>query len=709
MFLYADDQFTLVLEVEINGKKIHFAIFYNGQHINFIKVDVSISNSKKLQIDGIVGIFEDKEVPNQINMTPYYLCIVSKTMNINSEYDSIEKIQFVHIPKKPSSWITIDHLITSIDQQHGLYDLELYLNEQSFYRTHKIDVENQYIWNHSSIKPFMKILDMYDIPHQCLVFLVLGYVDKIIVPLQNTSLASNQQIELSICSLVSVKRTGTRYSKRGLDDEGYCANQVFSRMQLTLNQKSFSFELLRASVPVFWEQTPSKISITRPLSSSLHAISNHFQHLLKHGNFLVLFNLLDSNNMEGELSDMYEQLVLEMQKQFYEADINYVHFDYHNLVKQAQDVYLLKHLAMPYLQKISYSSHEKQQQGMIRINCLDVLDRTNVVHHQIFLIVLELMAKDYPILKAVLQPHVLQSFSELFANHGDVLSIVYTGTGAVKSSFTRHGKMTWAGVLDDGFKSINRYVNSKLTDVKKQYIIEWLISSKIMVQNDLLATAYTMLREQDRAFTNFKELQVYVCTWNVNGQLPYADISPLLKQFNNAPIVVIGLQEIVELTPNQVISTDYEKKQVWESKFATTLQDYHLVKSIQVVGTAIFIFIKNEYINAVSKVDYKIKKTGFSGMAGNKGGILVKLNIYDTAFVFITAHLAAGQEQLLERIKDVATISDVLFDNEKLSNIRNVIWFGDFNYRIDFYTNEQIRQHIKENNLPLLFQYDQVI
>eukprot|EP00835_Amoeboradix_gromovi_P001750 NODE_87_length_21935_cov_0.397142.p1 type:complete len:934 gc:universal NODE_87_length_21935_cov_0.397142:18952-21753(+) len=705
MYLFTDDQFTLVLEVEINSKKIYFAIFHNGQFINFIKVDIiQSSQPKKLQIEGVIGLFEEKESSNQLNMTPYYLCVATKISNVARDYDEIHKIQFVHIPKKPTQWLVIDNLLPIMDQQHPLYDLDLYLNEQPFYRISKLNVDNQYVWNYSSIKPFIKILDMYDISHSCLVFLVLGFVEQLVVPLQQ------QQIELSVISLVSSKRAGTRYAKRGIDDQGYCSNQVYSRLFISLNSKFWSFELVRASVPAFWEQSVNKCTITRPLLSTLPACSNHFTQLFKNGNFLLLVNLLDNNGVEGELSDLYEALVNEMRQQFYDCEIDYIHFQYSSLVKQAQDVYLLKHLLLPSLSKLKYTynanNESTQQLGVIRINCLDVLDRTNVIHHLIFTMLLETMAKDHPVLKALLQPQVLMSFNELFANHGDILSKIYTGTGAVKSSFTRHGKMTWAGVLDDGLKSINRYVNTMTTDVTKQMVIEWFINNKCIIQNDLTASAYAYLKDQEAKFKSFKEIDIYCCTWNVNGQLPYADVTGIIKNSSNASIICIGLQEIVELTPNQVISTDTEKKQIWLNKFNDLLAGYHLLKCLQLVGTALFVFAHDSILGAVSKVDYKIKKTGFSGMAGNKGGIMISMNIFDSSFIFITSHLAAGQDQVIDRHKDFSTI------NESIANVDSkpcIIWCGDFNYRIDFYTNEQIKQHISQGNLNLLQQYDQLI
>jgi hypothetical protein len=49
-----------------------------------------------------------------------------------------------------------------------------------------------------------------------------------------------------------------------------------------------------------------------------------------------------------------------------------------------------------------------------------------------------------------------QRFKMLWADHGDVLSAQYAGTGALKSGFTRTGKRTAMGMVDDGVKSVVR-------------------------------------------------------------------------------------------------------------------------------------------------------------------------------------------------------------------------------------------------------------
>lgn len=49
----------------------------------------------------------------------------------------------------------------------------------------------------------------------------------------------------------------------------------------------------------------------------------------------------------------------------------------------------------------------------------------------------------------------------MWADHGDEISCQYAGTGAMKSAFTRTGKRDIWGLLDDGNKSLTRWVGGR--------------------------------------------------------------------------------------------------------------------------------------------------------------------------------------------------------------------------------------------------------
>ena len=127
----------------------------------------------------------------------------------------------------------------------------------------------------------------------------------------------------------------------------------------------------------------------------------------------------------------------------------------------------------------------------------------------------------------------------------------------------------------------------------------------------------------------------------------------------------MGFQEIVELSPQQIMNSDPMRKELWERAVKRTLdhhaqsiggESYVLLRSGQLVGAALCIFVKSSVLASVRNVEGSVKKTGMSGMAGNKGAVAIRLDYVNTPICFVTAHLAAGFANYEERNRDYATI-----------------------------------------------------
>lgn len=93
-------------------------------------------------------------------------------------------------------------------------------------------------------------------------------------------------------------------------------------------------------------------------------------------------------------------------------------------------------------------------------------------------------------------------------------------------------------------------------------------------------------------------------------------------------VVAVGFQEIVELSPQQIMSTDPARRREWEVAVTQTLnrnagernsETYVLLRSSQLVGTALMIFVQASALSSIKNVEGNVKKTGLNGMAGNKG------------------------------------------------------------------------------------------
>jgi hypothetical protein len=152
------------------------------------------------------------------------------------------------------------------------------------------------------------------------------------------------------------------------------------------------------------------------------------------------------------------------------------------------------------------------------------------------------------------------------------------------------------------------------------------------------------------------------------------DLSPWLcpdvgKYQQQPEIVAVGFQEIVELSPQQIMNSDPTRKQEWEKTVRKTLnrrakadnsERYVLLRGGQLVGAALCIFVKSTVLRHIKNVEGSVKKTGMSGMAGNKGAVAIRMDYANTQICFVTAHLAAGFANYEERNRDYNTIHNGL-------------------------------------------------
>ena len=83
----------------------------------------------------------------------------------------------------------------------------------------------------------------------------------------------------------------------------------------------------------------------------------------------------------------------------------------------------------------------KQQNGVIRTNCIDCLDRTNVVQSLIARNVLEKQLYQFGIIGETNKVTDFTSFEftfkNIWADNADMCAMQYTGTGALKTDYTR--------------------------------------------------------------------------------------------------------------------------------------------------------------------------------------------------------------------------------------------------------------------------------
>ncbi|KAH9971347.1 inositol polyphosphate phosphatase [Lactifluus volemus] len=575
--------------------------------------------------------------------------------------------------------------------------------------------DDRFVWNEyivRSLLDFRERLDMQDREDldrcQFIVLTIQGYVGVFTIPLPAPPTnGAPTMATLTLLSRLGAKRAGTRFNTRGVDDDGNTANLL-------------SYTQVRGSVPLFWEQQGlqtfgQRIQITRPQASQ-PAFERHFAHLTEQYGYVHAINLLGSKDAEASLTAAYARHLL-IAKGVWGDDIGITHYDFHQAVR--------------------VSGHDNVMHDLRRLNGMsDNMDRfgftmcdatsDEIITEQkgVFRYPIADEPRTIPVLvrREWVNSNSLWSYHrELWAENGDALSRIYAGTGALNTSFTRSGKRTFAGVLSDATKSVSRAYINNFQDKGKQVAIDMFLGN---LSNQTQVTIFDPIHDSVRAaldarqvccslseYSTTKTATIFVGTWNLNGRPPSESLMPWL--FPRENLMVIGFQEIVPLTAQQILQTDPEKK---PNKILETLErrpnkkcEYILLRSEQLVGTALIVLVKSELTAVIRNVEATKCKTGLRGMSGNKGAVSIRLDYYDTSFCFITAHLAAGHENVDERNADYQTIVNGLhfLRGKTIDSHDNIIWLADLNYRIDL-DNASVRVYAEDDALDMLLAADQL-
>ena len=97
----------------------------------------------------------------------------------------------------------------------------------------------------------------------------------------------------------------------------------------------------------------------------------------------------------------------------------------------------------------------------------------------------------------------------------------------------------------------------------------------------------------------------------------------------------------------------------WSEKIIACLQNvgnYTMICEKHLVGLLLCIFVKKNLVTKINDVRTCSTGVGIMGVLGNKGGIGVSMNIYDSNVCFISSHLAAHTENVEGRNLDFKNI-----------------------------------------------------
>ncbi|XP_017035859.1 phosphatidylinositide phosphatase SAC2 isoform X1 [Drosophila kikkawai] len=360
--------------------------------------------------------------------------------------------------------------------------------------------DERFFWNKHMIRDILQMNDKtWILP------IIQGFVQV------EPCVIGNECFTLALVSRRSRHRAGTRYKRRGVDEKGNCANYVETEQILSFRHHQLSFTQVRGSVPIYWSQPGYKYRppprLDRGVAETQQAFELHFTKELEIYERVCIVNLVEQSGKEKLIGDTYADHIIKYNNEL----IIYVTFDFHDYCRgmRFENVSALIDAVGPEAGAMGF--HWRDQRGMIcnqksvfRVNCMDCLDRTNVVQTAIGKAVLESQ-----LVKLGLSPpytpipeQLKSPFMVLWANNGDIISRQYAGTNALKGDYTRTGERKISGMMKDGMNSANRFFIQNFADSFRQCIIDLmqghLLTADELHEDEVLNTILQILTPETR-------------------------------------------------------------------------------------------------------------------------------------------------------------------------------------------------------------------
>ncbi|XP_076297594.1 phosphatidylinositol-3-phosphatase SAC1 [Lasioglossum baleicum] len=332
------------------------------------------------------------------------------------------------------------------------------------------------------------------------------------VSLNTITVTGSTSFNLGIVSRRNVHRAGTRLFSRGIDSTGNVSNYVETEQLIEYNGHRISFVQTRGSIPLFWYQAPNLKYKPKPQLSPHEdhqtACARHLEAQIFHYGKQILINLIDQHGLEAPLEKAYQNVVQRINNQ----NVHYEGFDFHAECGRLRwnRLNLLLDRLTPELEQMGYffllsdGTLLTAQDGVFRTNCIDCLDRTNVVQSMIAKRILNDALSRLEILRRIEDhPSVEDHFKRIWADNADVVSIQYSGTGALKTDFTRTGKRTKLGAMKDGINALTRYYKNNFTDGYRQDSLDLFLGRYIVQDGECTSVQCPLETERNWRYVTF--------------------------------------------------------------------------------------------------------------------------------------------------------------------------------------------------------------
>ena len=351
-----------------------------------------------------------------------------------------------------------------------------------------------FTWNYFHIEEFFKlIIEDYENYQSWLNYFIYGYFG------QNFCNIKGLWLQISVIARRNRHFAGTRYLKRGITSDGNVANDVETEQILEEvsgwidRPKISSFIQIRGSIPVYWSQIQDafyqKPEIKVNLSDIRYdATKRHFSSLIeRYGVPCIVFNLTkkieDGKKQETLLNDLYydginyiNDSIKDFEKiLYYHYDLKYerTKSDFYKQFYEISCPLISKTNLFSFIPDLKNKYNISLQNGVIRTNCIDCLDRTNVFQQILGIAVLIIQLRLIGVNETFPENEnetIYGILTGMYKKMGHDLSNQYTGTISLKQSITDHRNI-FDKIVDTGYEimiAIKRSMINYFSDQTKQ-------------------------------------------------------------------------------------------------------------------------------------------------------------------------------------------------------------------------------------------------
>jgi hypothetical protein len=264
------------------------------------------------------------------------------------------------------------------------------------------------------------------------------------------------------------------------------------------------------------------------------------------------------------------------------------------------------------------------------------------------------------------------------------------------------------------------------------------------------------LAEKERTYAQTDSVRILTGSWNVGqGKASHdALMSWLGSVASDVGILVVGLQEVEMGAGFLAMSAAKESVggnegstigQYWIDTIGKTLDEkavFERMGSRQLAGLLISLWVRKNLRTHVGDIDVAAVPCGFGRAIGNKGGVGLRIRVFDRIMCFINCHLAAHLEAVNRRNADFdhiyKTMSFTRSSNahnapaagvstgshttksannanvnteetkQDLAEADMVVFFGDFNYRLFGISYDEARDFVSQRSFDWLREKDQL-